>query len=534
MSDIQKINVIPKPVSWNFNSGEFTLTEGIRIYADDGLSKLGLYLKNFLHSATGFNLTVKETNEKSHVEPAIILKLTNNRKNLNYEGYSIDINTKEINITAPYVIGIFYGIQTLRQLLPPEIENSAKIKNFEWRIPCLELIDFPRFSWRGYMLDEARHFHGVKIVKKLLDLLALLKLNKFHWHLTDDQGWRIEIKKYPNLTDIGSKREETQIGSRFSKKRDGVPHSGFYTQEDIQKIVNYANERFIQIIPEIDTPGHIRAALASYPYLSCKGYPFKVSTHWGFHKDVLCVGKEEVFEFIENVLKELIDIFPSKIFHLGGDEVLKNRWKECSDCQKRIEIEGLGNEKDLQTYFISRITAYLNSLNREVICWNDVLDDNLTKKIICQYWIRNKKKVFEHMLKGGDVIMTNFKYTYLDHSYSFTPLKMAYKFEPIPKNLDEQYHNHILGLEAPMWGEYIPNVQRLEWQTFPRLVAFAEIGWTPKSKKNYSSFQSRLKFFTKRLDILGVNYANLKKVNPNILKRLFKVFTLFTEEKGGI
>jgi hexosaminidase len=534
VSTIQKINIIPKPVSWNVTSDIFILTKETDIYSDQDLSKLGLYLKNFLHSATGFNLTVKNTKEKIHTDSSINLKLIENKENLNFEGYIIEVKSKDINIIAPQPVGIFYGIQTIRQLLPPEIENSDRVKNIEWQIPCLELKDFPRFSWRGYMLDEARHFHGKEVVKKILDIMVLLKLNKFHWHLTDDQGWRIEVKNYPKLAEIGSRREETHIGSRFSKKRDGIPHSGYYTQEDIKEIIDYSRDRFIQIIPEIDMPGHTRAVLASYPHLSCKGYPFKVSTHWGFHKDVLCVGKEEVFEFVENLLKELADLFPSKLLHIGGDEVLKKRWKECSDCQKRIDQESLTDEKDLQTYFVNRITAYLNSINREVICWNDVLDKKIGEKIICQYWVRHKKRVLEHILKGGNVIMTNFKYTYLDHSYSFTPLKMAYSFEPIPKNLEEKYHKQILGLEAPMWGEYIPNIQRLEWQTFPRLIAFAEIGWTPKRKKDYSSFHTRLDYFLKRLDIIGINYANLQESKPNILKRLFKVFTLLTEEKGGV
>jgi len=276
----------------------------------------------------------------------------------------------------------------------------------------------------------------------LLDLISSLKLNTFHWHLTDDQGWRIEIKKFPKLTEVGSKRDETQVGGRLSKKRDGVPHSGYYSQDDIKEIIEYANNRFIKIIPEIDMPGHSRAALASYPNLSCKGYPFRVSTHWGFHKDVMCVGKEEVFEFIQNVLYEIMNLFPSNIIHVGGDEVLKERWKECPDCQKKLEIEGLENENHLLTYFTNRISKFLNSIGQKVICWNDTLDEKLEEKIICQYWLRGKKKVLEHIRKGGDVIMSNFKYTYLDHSYSFTPLKLAYKFDPIPGKLEKKYHKH--------------------------------------------------------------------------------------------
>ncbi|NVM36190.1 MAG: beta-N-acetylhexosaminidase [Candidatus Lokiarchaeota archaeon] len=533
MSRIQSINIIPEPVLFNISSGKFILTEGTRIYSDQKLLKLSEYLKNLLLPATGINLIVKQTKEKIGNGTLINLKLTENNEELGFEGYNIEVNSKDINITAPNPVGIFYGIQTLRQLLPPEVIKSSIDENREWQIPCLKLEDFSRFSWRGYMLDEARHFHGKEIVKKMLDLMALLKLNKFHWHLTDDQGWRIEIKKYPKLTEIGSKREETQVGGRFSKKRDGIPHSGYYSQKDIQEIIEYAGDRFIQIIPEIDLPGHTRAALASYPNLSCKGYPFRVSTHFGFHKDVMCVGKEEVFEFIQNVLKEIVDLFPSNIVHIGGDEVLKDRWKECPDCQLRLEKEGLKREKELQTYFTNRIITFLNNYKQKTVIWNDALNENIKGKPICQYWFRRIKEVLKYLKKGGDMIMSDFRYTYLDHSYTFTPLKLAYKFEPIPKKLDERYHKQVLGLEALMWGEYVPNIKRLEWQIFPRLIAFAEIGWTPKSKKNFNSFQERLNFFLKRFDIIGINYATFREVKSHVLKRLFKVFTLATQEKGG-
>ena len=364
--------------------------------------------------------------------------------------------------------------------------------------------------------------------------MSLLKLNKFHWHLTDDQGWRIEIKKYPRLIEIGSKREETVVGGLFSKKRDGIPHSGYYSQEDIKEIIEYASDRFIQIIPEIDLPGHTRAILASYPNLSCKGYPFRVSTHWGIHKDVLCLGKEEVFEFIQDVLKEIIELFPSNIIHIGGDEVLKTRWKECPDCQLRLQNEGLKSVKNLQPYFTNRLISFLNKYKQKTIIWNDALKENLKGNPICQRWLRGKKEVLEYLKKGGEAIMSDFRYVYLDHSYKFTPLKLAYKYEPIPKKLEEKYHKQVLGLEAPLWSEYIPNIKRLEWQTFPRLIAFAEIGWIPKIKKNFNSFQERLKILLKRLDIIGINYANFQEVRRNVFERLFKVFTLFKEQKGGL
>ena len=530
---ITNIAIIPEPVSVNISLKKFVLTENTLIFSDHNLIKLSDYLKNLISPATGFKLEKFDYNNAPKSEKSISLFLLDKANNLGSEGYSLEITPSRIEISAKTPAGVFYGIQTLRQLLPIEIESKKITKNVEWEISCLKIEDYPRFSWRGYMLDEARHFHGKKVVKRLLDLLALFKMNRFHWHLTDDQGWRIDIKKYPRLTEIGSKRVETQVGGRLSKKRDGIPHSGYYTQEDIREIVKYAESRFIKIIPEIDLPGHSRAALASYPNLSCKGYPFGVSTHWGFHKDVICVGKDMIFEFIYDVLDELMDLFPSNIIHIGGDEVLKERWRECSDCQNRLQSEELKDERHLQSYFTNRVSRYLNSNGQNVICWNDVLDKNLTGNITCQYWFRGKKKVLDHIKNGGDVIMSNFKYTYLDHSYSFTPLKLAYKFDPIPKNLNKEDYQHVLGLEALMWGEYIPNNRRLEWQTFPRLIAFAEIGWTPKIKKNFSLFLERLSIFLKRFDLLKINYAKFHEVKGSLFKRLFKWFTLITEEKGG-
>jgi hexosaminidase len=534
MQDIQDISIIPEPVSYTKLSGKFTLKKTTTIYSKSELLEISEYLKNFLFPATGFNLIIEQSNEKYDKENSINLKITDENSELGAEGYLLQINPKEITISAKNSAGIFYGVQTLRQLLPIEIESNIVVNNVAWEIPCLKIEDFPRFPWRGYMLDEARHFHGKKAVLKLLDIMALLKLNIFHWHLTDDQGWRIEIKKYPKLTEIGSRRGGTQIGGFLSKKVSNIPHSGYYTQEEIREIVKYAKDRFITIVPEIDLPGHTRALLASYPHLSCRRFKFRVSPHWGIHKDVLCIGKEEGFELIQGILDEIVQLFPSKLIHIGGDEVPKKRWKECPDCQSRLKIEGLQNERSLQVYFTNRIISYLNSKNCKVIGWNDILDENLKDSIIIQYWLRKKKRIFRHICKGGQVIMSNFKYTYLDHSYSFAPLKLAYNFEPIPKNLDIRFHNRVLGLEALMWSEFIPNLKRLEWQTFPRVIALAEIAWTPKKKKIYNVFEKRLKNLTNRFDLLKLNYAKEGEVNHNFLIRLFGFLTLLKEGKGGL
>jgi hexosaminidase len=531
MIEIQNITIIPEPVSYKKLSEKFSLNETTIIYSDLELLEISEYLRNFLFPATGFNLIIKQLNEKDDKGNSITLNLIDGNDQLGNEGYFLQINPKEVIISAKNPAGAFYGIQTLRQLLPIEIESKKIIKNNIWNIASVEIEDFPRFLWRGYMLDEARHFHGKEGVLKILNWMALLKLNIFHWHLTDDQGWRIEIKKYPNLTETGSKRQGTQIGGYLSKKITDIPHSGYYTQDEIKDIIKYAKDRFITIVPEIDIPGHTRALLASYPHLSCKTHDFIVSPRWGIHKDVLCVGKEEVFEFIQAVLDEIVKLFPSKLIHIGGDEVPKKRWRECPDCQSRLITEGLKNERSLQVYFTNRILSYLNSKNCKVIIWNDILDENLKESIIIQYWLRKKKRLIEYIHKGGQVIMSNFKYVYLDHSYSFTPLKIAYNFEPIPKNLDNRYHNQVLGLEALIWSEFIPNLNRLETQTFPRVIALAEVAWTSKKKKNYKVFRKRLAHFIDRLETIDIKSAQMKEVDPSFFKRLFGIFTLLKEQK---
>jgi len=520
------MTIIPEPESLTTASGHFNLNENTIIYSDLKNKELSEYLKSIIFSYTNFKLLIQEISQAPHTDNSISIEINDLNEQLGNEGYILEITPQHITLSAYKPAGIFYCIQTIRQLLPIKTETLQNNEYENSKINCLKIEDYPRFSWRGFMLDEARHFHGKQVVKTLLDLMAMLKMNVFHWHLSDDQGFRIEIKEYPNFTKIGSKREESQVVSGFRKKMNGIPHSGFYSQEDIKEIIIYASARFITVIPEVDIPGHSRAILASYPNLGCRGHPLKVSTHWGIHRDILCVGKEITFKIIQEVLDEIISLFPSNIIHIGGDEVPKSRWKECPDCQLRIKNEGLKNEKGLKAYFISRVINYLKSKGQRVIAWNDILHENLERDIIIQYWILKKKKVINHLKKGGEVIMSNFKYTYLDHSYSFTPLKLAYEFEPIPKELEQQYHKHVLGLEALMWGEYTPNTKRLGWQTFPRLIAFSEVGWTSKNKKNYKSFLNRLKQFLKMLDTIGINYAKLSEVNPSFIKRFFGVFSL--------
>lgn len=523
----KEVTIIPEPVKLEIETGYFILKEDTVIQVDPILERVGQYLKNLISPSAGYKNQITELVPEKYKQNAIILAIKKDLEGLGREGYVLKVCPNYVLISALNPTGIFYGIQSFRQLLPVDIENEFLIeKSIEWIAPCVKIEDFPRFPWRGFMLDEGRHFLGKEVVKRMIDLMALHKLNIFHWHLTEDQGWRVEIKKYPRLTEIGSKRKETQIGGYSSKKTDTKPHNGYYTQEDIKEVVSYAGERFIKIIPEINIPGHSMAALAAYPKLSCIGGPFEVQTTFGIKKDVFCPGKDEVFNFLQDILDEIMEIFPSKIIHTGGDEVPKERWKNCPNCQVRMKTEGIASENSLQIYFTNRIASYLSAKGRIMIGWNDILDDILVKEAISQHWLRRDKTVLRHLRRGRKFVISKFFHTYLDYDYHLTPLKKTYCFEPIPKDLEEEFHENILGIEAPLWTEWISDVKRLDWQTFPRLTAIAEIGWTSKKNKNYKSFERRLHYFFKRLDRLGVQYAQMKEVNPNIFKRLSRTSTL--------
>lgn len=537
MSIESRPSLVPEPVKMAVHSGNFVLNADTIIRADSKLKNISDYLKRLISPPTGFDNQINMSDSNKLLENAISLKIGEELGNLGNEGYNLDIRPETVQISALFPAGVFYGVQSLRQLFPVEIEKNFLVNNVDWVVPCVKIHDYPRFSWRGFMLDEGRHFLGKEIVKRMLDLIALHKMNVFHWHLTEDQGWRIEIKKYPRLIEIGSKRKGTQVGgirSFLMKKIDHTSHSGHYKQEDIRDIVSYAKERFIKVIPEIDMPGHSMAALASYPKLSCTGGPFKVQTTFGIKKDVLCPGKEGVFGFLYDVLDEIIELFPSEIIHIGGDEVPKTRWKECSDCQARLKEEELNDENDLQTYFINRIASYLIDKGKLPIGWNDILDDSLVSEAIGQHWLRGDDIVVEHLRKGRKFVISRFFYTYLDYPYTMTPLRKVYSFEPVPKELEEEYHHNVLGLEAPMWTEWVPNIERLDWQTFPRLTAHAETGWTLQKNKNYSSFKKRLERFLMRLDLLGVKYARLEKTDPNFFKRLFSPFEVFRDPQKNV
>ena len=391
----------------------------------------------------------------------------------------------------------------------------------------MKIEDYPRFHWRGYMFDVCRHFFGVAIVKRMLDLLALHKLNVFHWHLTEDQGWRIEMKKYPKLTEIGSIRKiAIKENNETPNLPDPTKYGGFFTQTEVQEIIEYAQQRFITVVPEIELPGHSMAAITAYPEFSCTGGPFEVPNRWGVFHDVYCPGKPAVLTFLKDVLDETIALFPGDIIHTGGDEVPKDRWENCPDCQTKIKQENLVNEHELQVFVTNYFAQYLQQKGKRLMGWNEILDEKLASNAIGQFWMGSEAPIIKHLNNGRDIVISDNKYVYLDKRYKSITLDKAYSYNPVPNGLSSEARSHILGMEAPLWTERVPNLQRVDFQTFPRLTAFAETDWTPNEKKDLARFKSALTQFNKRLDTLGVKPASDEDSNPTFLNKLKKIFHL--------
>ena len=443
------------------------------------------------------------------------------------ENYDLTMNQNQLLFIAEGNAGLFYGIETLIQLMPLEKTISGVLGDAELKIPCANIKDSPRYQWRGMHLDCSRHFFSKEEVKKYIDYLAMYKFNVFHWHLVDDQGWRIEIKKYPLLTSIGSQRKETIIGKpAFDKagnpskddKYDGKKYGGFYSQEDIKEIVEYAAIRHITIVPELEMPGHSLAALASYPQYSCDGGPFETYTKWGVSDDVYCAGNDSAFTFLENILSEVCDLFPGKYIHIGGDECLKDRWKACSKCQKRIVDEKLKDENGLQSYFVARIEKYLNSKGKQIIGWDEILEGGLAPNAAVMSWRGTAGGIAAAQQKHY-VVMTPGKPCYFDHYQTkdktieplaiggYNPLDSVYAYNPTPKALSSEEAKYIMGAQGNVWTEYITDFSAVEYMSMPRMAALAEVLWTPSDKKDYKNFIERLKIHAKLLDKMKVNYS---------------------------
>ena len=510
-------SIIPRPNNLAILPGSFTINRQTKILVNSDIGEVKLasdFLLRMLGNALGSDLEV-ETSAVSK-KGSILLMITDD-VDLNEEGYMLQVKPSRIILKARNGRGLFYGVQTIRQLLPPAIENGSEIGQ-ALTVPACTISDEPRFVYRGMHLDVGRHMFPVEYIKRYIDMLALHKMNTFHWHLTEDQGWRIEIEKYPLLTEIGAYRKETLIGhgARPPFEYDGKRYGGYYSREDVKEIVDYAAERFITIIPEIEMPGHALAALAAYPELSCTGGPHEVATRWGVFKDVYCAGKEETFEFLENVLTEVIELFPGKYIHIGGDESPKDRWKECPDCQKRIAEEGLADEHELQSYFIKRIEKFLIANDRKLIGWDEILEGGLAPEATVMSW-RGTEGGIAAAREGHDVIMTPNTYMYLDHYQcepegeplaigGYSPLEEVYSYDPMPAELSTEEHKYILGVQGNLWSEYLTTPEYMEYMAYPRFFAVGEIGWTDQGLRDFDNFLMRFKNQASRYDNIGVNY----------------------------
>lgn len=505
-------DVIPLPQSIVMVKGKsFILNSNTTIFCsskDDLMQKNACFLSCYIADLTGLKLKVSDIKPK---KGNYIELLLNNKNIKGKEAYTININNKNIKISGLTSTGVFYGVQTLRKSLP--ICNAI---NNPIVLPAAEIKDAPRFKYRGMMLDCSRHFFSIDFIKKFIDLIALHNMNTFHWHLNDDQGWRIEIKKYPKLVEIGSVRTGTVMG-RNSDVDDSIKYGGYYTQEQCREIVEYARQRHITVIPEIDMPGHMKAVLASYPNLGCTGGPYKVGHNWGVYYDVLCIGNEDTFKFVEGVLDEIIDIFPSRYIHIGGDETPTKRWSECSKCEKIMQKEGLPINK-LQAYFTNRIEKYLNSKGRSIIGWDEILDGDINKSATIMSW-RGIEPGEKGAKMGHDVIMSPTSYCYFDYAqtkeqYS-EPLtqvhaldvEQVYSLDPAPKTMSEESKKHILGVQANLWTEYISNPNLATYMLLPRMAALSEVQWTSPAQKDFKQFKIRATRLSKLYDKYGYIYA---------------------------
>lgn len=516
----QGINVIPVPVSLTQNEGVFKVGKNMAFQASTPEAKtVAEFFASKLNLATGYQITVGDKEVSNGISLIIDESL-----DVNNEGYTLDVTANGATVKAKTPQGLFYGMQTFMQLLPAEVESPVVVSGIAWTAPCVSVKDEPRFGYRGFMLDPCRHFIPVENVKKQIDVLSLFKINRMHWHLTDDQGWRIEIKKYPKLTEVGAKRIEGE----------GTEYGGFYTQEEIKEVVKYAADRFVTVIPELELPGHEMAAIAGYPELSCKGEQSTPRIIWGVEDIVMCAGKEETFKFLEDVIDEIAPLFPSEYFHIGGDECPKISWKQCPLCQKRIKEEGLKGDKQhsaeerLQSYFVQRMEKYLaDKHGKKIIGWDEILEGGLAPSATVMSW-RGEAGGIAAANMDHDVIMTpGSGGMYLDQYQGdskiepvtiggYATIEKVYSYNPIPDTLVATGKaQHILGVQCNNWSEYMYNTDLMEYRMYPRALAVAEIGWSPLTRKDYKDFERRLDNALVRLDAHNINYYIPQPEQPN-------------------
>lgn len=518
----QQINIIPQPAYMQAKQGEFVVTASTKIISEGkATGRAASFLAGYLQKMYGIKVRITEGNKSSGKNQIV---LNNKGAKATIPGkYQMDVSESGVSIKGDDQ-GVFYGVQSLIQLLPTE--KSGRLS-----VPAVSILDSARFSYRGMHLDVGRHFFPVSFVKQYIDFIAMHKMNTFHWHLTEDQGWRIEIKRYPKLTQVGGYRNGTIIGRYPGKGNDNTRYGGYYTQDQIREVVKYAADRFITVIPEIELPGHASAAIAAYPELSC--FPNEATTHnwrtawsgdstgkqvqqtWGVFPDVFCPS-EYTFKFLNNVLDEVMQLFPSTYIHIGGDECPKDNWKRSAFCQQLIKEKGLKDEHGLQSYFIGRIEKYLNSKGRQIIGWDEILEGGLAPNATVMSW-RGEKGGIEAAKQHHTVIMTPGSHVYLDHSQSkkedsvtignYLPLQRVYSYEPVPKELDPSEWKYVIGAQGNVWTEYMKWPSKVEYMIFPRMSALSEVLWSPKDARNWSSFESRLPGLFRRYDFWKVNYS---------------------------
>ncbi|MBK8500230.1 MAG: family 20 glycosylhydrolase [Flavobacteriales bacterium] len=502
-----KAALIPLPATMIEGKGYFPLTSEVAILLSvKELKPEAEYLRDVLATVLPYapmmlpQLTVEG--------PAIALSMGDD-KSMGAEGYRLSVTPERIELVGVDRAGVFHGIQTLLQLLPPKGSEAA--------IPCVTIADHPRFGWRGMHLDVCRHFFPVEFVKTYIDLLARYKMNRFHWHLTDDQGWRIEIKKFPKLTEVGAWRSGSQVGPYSRREYDSTRYGGFYTQDQIREVVEYAAARHITVVPEIEMPGHAMAALASYPALGCTGGPYEVQKGWGVFDDVFCTGNDSVFTVLEGVLTEVMELFPGEYIHIGGDECPKERWKTCPKCQGRMKAEGLKDEHELQSYFIQRIEKFVNAKGKKIIGWDEILEGGLAPNAAVMSWRGTEGGVAAAKLKHN-VVMSPGSHCYFDHYQGdpaneplaiggYTTVQKVYSYEPIPEELKPEQAKYILGAQGNVWTEYILTPEHVEYMAVPRMLALAEVLWTPKEKRDEKDFIRRLEAEFPRLEAMKVNVS---------------------------
>ncbi len=499
------LNIIPKPVSMKISPGTFRITKNTPLVIGNPGDKDAVdFFNDYLEKYYGFKLPLSGTATGNYI--AVTTAKDGDSAS---EKYSLTVSSNSVLLKGQTADGTFRGIQSLIQLLP--LTKSAQLM-----IPLVSITDEPRFRYRGLHLDVSRHFFDVNDVKKYIDYIALHKMNFFHWHLTDDQGWRIEIKKYPRLTEVGAWRDGTIIGHAPGTGNDSIRYGGFYSQEEIREVVSYATRRHITVIPEIEMPGHAGAALASYPYLGCTGGPYKVIEGWGVFEDVFCAGNDSVFIFLQDVLDEVMPLFPAAYIHIGGDECPKESWKKCPKCQQRIKDNNLKDEHGLQSYFIQRMEKYINTTGKKIIGWDEILEGGLAPNATVMSW-RGEEGGIEAAKQKHNVIMTPGTYVYFDHAQKrkddsltiggYLNMETVYGYNPEPVQLDENQHQYIIGAQANLWTEYIANFSKLQYMLFPRMAALSEVLWSPQSARSWPDFQRRLPGQLKRYEKWGIKYS---------------------------